>query len=495
MIVQQYENLKTTDSPRKELIAIKQELKDEVVVLEWQKMLQGNYDIFLKFLEHEDAKVRKNAALILGKLQAQEAALPLYEAYQKETQRFVKSDYLTALAQLDYKEFIPELEKRLADLEAYQPAENEEKHVREEMTALRKMVSVKKSRKHLVFQGYQEEYEVILTTGKVHQEVTSRQIRNGKILCMKSGVRVKTNDIRELLEIPTYREMLFLLSIRTLQPKPEQGAEALAQSNLLELLRRAHKTEEKCRFRLGIHSRMSLEKRGEFAKKLAFALEKATSYQLENSTSDYEIEIRLMEKSDGTFLPLIKFFTFPDKRFQYRKNTIAASIRPEQAAVIAALAKPYMEQDAQIIDPFCGVGTMLLERNRVCPARVMYGVDIFGKAILGARENTEIAGQTAYYINRNFFEFTHEYLFDEIITNMPERGQKSKEEQDAFYGKFFEKATEILREKGRIIMYSNEKNFVKKQLRIQKNFTMLQEYNMDEKDRYYLFIIEKRNNE
>ena len=42
MIVQQYENLKTTDSPRKELIAIKQELKDEVVVLEWQKMLQGN---------------------------------------------------------------------------------------------------------------------------------------------------------------------------------------------------------------------------------------------------------------------------------------------------------------------------------------------------------------------------------------------------------------------------------------------------------------------
>ena len=185
----------------------------------------------------------------------------------------------------------------------------------------------------------------------------------------------------------------------------------------------------------------------------------------------------------------------PDKRFQYRKNTIAASIRPELAAVIAALAKPYMEQDAQIIDPFCGVGTMLLERNRVCPARVMYGVDIFGKAILGARENTEIAGQTAYYISRNFFEFTHEYLFDEIITNMPERGQKSKEEQDTFYGKFFEKATEILREKGRIIMYSNEKNFVKKQLRIQKNFTMLQEYNMDEKDRYYLFIIEKRNNE
>ncbi len=495
MIVQQYENLKTTDSPRKELISIKQELKDKEVVSEWQKILQGDYDIFQKFLTHEDAKVRKNTALILGKLQAQETVAALYEAYQKETQRFVKSDYLTALAQLNYQEFVPQLEKRLAELEVYQPAENEEKHIREEMTALRKMVSDKKNCKHLVFQGYQEEYEVILTTGKVHQEVTSRQIRKGKTLSMKSGVRVKTNDIRELLEIPTYREMLFLLNIRTLQPQPEEAAKELAASNLLGLLKRAHKTEEKCRFRLGIHSRMSLDKRGEFAKKLAFALEKGTSYQLENSTSDYEIEIRLMEKSDGTFLPLIKFFTLSDKRFQYRKNTVAASIRPEQAALAVALAKPYMEQEAQIIDPFCGVGTMLIERNRICPARVMYGVDIFGKAILGARENTELAGQQVYYINRDFFEFTHEYLFDEIITNMPERGQKSKEEQDAFYGKFFEKATEILRDKGRIIMYSNEKNFVKKQLRIRKNFTMLQEYNMDEKDRYYLFIIEKRNNE
>lgn len=135
---------------------------------------------------------------------------------------------------------------------------------------------------------------------------------------------------------------------------------------------------------------------------------------------------------------------------------------------------------------------MLLERNRVCPARVMYGIDIFGKAINGARENTKLAGQNVYYINRDFFEFTHEYLFDEIITNMPDRGKKSREEQDSFYGRFFEKAAEVLGEKGRIIMYSNEKNFVKKQLRIRKDFVMLQEYGMDEKEIYYLFMIEKR---
>ena len=132
---------------------------------------------------------------------------------------------------------------------------------------------------------------------------------------------------------------------------------------------------------------------------------------------------------------------------------------------------------------------MLIERERICPAKVMYGVDIFGEAIAKAKENTKLAGREIYYINRDFYEFTHKYAFDEIITDMPERGKKSKDEQDALYAAFFDKADEVLTDKGRIIMYSNEKNFVKKQLRLHKEFTLLREYSMDEKDNFYLFII------
>ena len=67
-----------------------------------------------------------------------------------------------------------------------------------------------------------------------------------------------------------------------------------------------------------------------------------------------------------------------------------------------------------------------------------------------------------------------------------------KQEQDAFYGRFFEKAGSLLKDKGKVFLYSDEKNFVKKQLRIRREFTLLQEYAMDEKGNYYLFIIEKR---
>ena len=92
---------------------------------------------------------------------------------------------------------------------------------------------------------------------------------------------------------------------------------------------------------------------------------------------------------------------------------------------------------AQIMDPFCGVGTMLIERNKLVPAREMYGIDLFGEAIAKARENTQNAGGRIWYINRDFFDFTHDYKFDEIITDMPPRGKKTKEEQDAFYARFF----------------------------------------------------------
>ena len=156
------------------------------------------------------------------------------------------------------------------------------------------------------------------------------------------------------------------------------------------------------------------------------------------------------------------------------------------------LAKQYMKENAQVLDPFCGVGTMLIERDRVCRAEYLYGVDIFGEAIIKARENAELAGREIYYINRDFSEFTHEYLFDEIITNMPDRGKRDKEAHDRIYQMLFDQAQELLKGQGRMFVYSNEKNYVKKQLRLHKQFTLLQEYGMDDKECYFLFIIEKK---
>ena len=52
-----------------------------------------------------------------------------------------------------------------------------------------------------------------------------------------------------------------------------------------------------------------------------------------------------------------------------------------------------LKENAQILDPFCGVGTMLIERDIRVPAREKYGIDIFG-GNPGVGENASYAGKS-----------------------------------------------------------------------------------------------------
>ena len=168
---------------------------------------------------------------------------------------------------------------------------------------------------------------------------------------------------------------------------------------------------------------------------------------------------------------------------------MSTSIHPSTAALLVELAKPYLKEDAQIMDPFCGVGTMLIERKIAVPAREIYATDIFGDAIIMGRENAKIAKTGINFIHRDFFDFKHDYKFDEIITDMPVRGKKTRAEMEEFYVKFFDKAAQILEHDGIIVMYSNEIGFVKKQLRLRSEYRLLQETCILDKKDFYLFVI------
>jgi 16S rRNA G1207 methylase RsmC len=132
---------------------------------------------------------------------------------------------------------------------------------------------------------------------------------------------------------------------------------------------------------------------------------------------------------------------------------------------------------------------MLIERDMLVPTGEKYATDTFGEAILKGRENAEAAEIDIHFINRNIFDFKHQYLFDEITTNMPVRVSNFKDEQDQLYARFFEKSSQLLKRDGIIIMYSNESGFVKKQLRLRNDFSLKDEYCIRQKSGYYLFII------
>ena len=120
------EDLKNQKEVRKNLIQMKELLKDEETRKELSELSADN-SIFLGFLKEEDPKVRKNAALILGMTGDQEILPALMEAYENEETLFVKSDYVKAMQKLDCTDYLTPLKLRLEELQKMQAEESEKK--------------------------------------------------------------------------------------------------------------------------------------------------------------------------------------------------------------------------------------------------------------------------------------------------------------------------------------------------------------------------------
>ena len=496
MIHEYYKELQNNQNIRENLSLLRSECKDPQA-RETLLSLVGDGALLTGLLESDEPKVRINAALLLGSLGLLQTAGSLFHAYEREQTLFVRSAYLTALSGMEVSPYLEALKEHRDALLAREIPENEKKHVNEELRELERIITAAEGITRHTFVGFTEPQDFLLATNREQRGVTLEEVKAVSASVRRSeklhplGVLVHAKDVRPFASIRTYRELLF--PVRTAQPVPEDAvgaAEAVWDSNLRELLTQAHRETTPFYFRLEIKSHMPLDKKSTFARRFSAELERLSGRMLVNAPSDYEIELRLLEKRDGGYACFLKLLSIAPRRFAYRKNAVAASIHPATAAMLVALAEPYLKENAQILDPFCGVGTMLIERDIRVPAREKYGIDIFGEAIRGARENASYAGEKINFINRDYFDFTHAYLFDEIITNMPVRGRKSKEETDAFYGRFFEKSAGLLKADGILVLYSNEQGFIRKQLRIRNDYRLLAEQCIREKDQFYLFVIQ-----
>ena len=495
MIKELYDTLVQGGNQRETLSKLRGLIKEEASLAELKK-LAGSGDAIIELLSHEEAKTRKNAALLLGDLQLQSALSALKDAYEKETTLFVKGSYLTALSKLDVTELLDFFKERKEALLAKEVLEEEKKHIGEELHELNAMITAIEGMPKHTFTGFEKPHMLLLSTNREQRDVTLQEVAELSAAIQRRaelhplGVQVFSKEVAPFTKLRSYRELLFpILADETVSEQPREAADQIWNSGILAFLQECHKEAAPFYFRLDVKAAAP---QTEYAKKLAMSLEQCSGYQLINGTKEYEVEIRLLASREGGYAAFLKLKTIPMKRFSYRKNAIAMSIHPATAAMMMRLAKPYLKENAQILDPCCGVGTMLIERDICVPAREMYGIDIFGEAITGARENAGLAGEKINFIHRDFLDFRHEYLFDEIITNMPVKGKKTKEEMDAFYGAFFEKAASLLHDDGKIIMYTNEAGFVKKQLRLQNKYRLVQEFCIRKKEQFFLYIIEKR---
>lgn len=511
MFRETYEKIQQGIEVRQNLSLLRKELKEENARPAFAYFLSGNFSVLEKLLMHEDAKTRKITALLIGDFGDSRLLKPLFEAYQRESTLFVRSAYLTAMKEFDcreylsvFKEQITALEKQLAAMEqmdsenaAQKAVLSNRKHLLEELHALSDLVVLMEGIEKHTFTGAALLNDLVLLTNRNHIAVTADQLRRlseEDFREFSAGIMLTTAKLSEIAKIRTIEEILFAAKgMKNCPMEPEKAAKKLITAGFVDYLRERHLEAAPFYFRIECKSKMPLDKKSAFTRKMAEYLELYSERRLINSTSRYEIELRLIENKEGNFNVLIKLGTLPDMRFTYRKEILAASIRPVNAALTVALAKDYMKVDGKVLDPFCGTGTMLIERHKQIPANTSYGIDLFGEAIEKAKINTEAAHQIIHYINRDFFDFHHEYLFDEIITNMPMvTAKKNEKEIDTLYRHFFAKAGEHLTEDGTIILYTHNLDFVKEPAR-KAGYRIREQWEISRREGTYVVVLKMDN--
>ena len=490
-------NIKVGSEARSNLSHLRKLLKEEENRSILYNLLQNDSDFLLLLLNHSDPKTRKNAALLIGDLNLLAYSDVIYQSYLKEETLFVKASFLDALQNLDYREYIFDFKKRLQQLTKSNFPENEQKHRQEEIKLLTKMIIEEDGIDLHTFTGFHTPHDCIFLTNKFHKEVIEEQFLS--VSCdtdvftpFPSGVRIYTKNLEPFLTIRTYSHLFFVIpDCKVCEAEPISAAKKIALSSLLSMIQSDHTGKAPYYYRVELKSSLTLDQKSNYLKKFCNELERASNRQFINSKTNYEFEIRFIENKDGNFNVLVRYLTMIDHRFDYRQNVVAQSIKPSDAALLVQLAKPYLKEDAQVLDPFCGVGTMLIERQKMQKANTSYALDIQEDTIKKAKDNTLAAKQIIHFINRDFFSFQHEYSFDEIFTNMPfSLRDTTPIEIVQLYQKFFANVHKHLTATGIIIMYSHDPSTAKEHAK-KNNYQLLQETYLSSPKKAALLIFQK----
>ena len=556
-LILKFDSLITSDNPRTLLSQIRQLLKDCPGTLKDEDVFYSYATvepIILACLTHEDAKTRKNAALVLqtiaeeygmdifgddqvedpatsdeaptaSDLPSAEVASYLYAAYKAEETMFVRSAYLEALKCFDCEPYRAELMERLTFLKEESWAEGDLKHVREERHAIESLFEAPASEMKSEFKGLDREMGILLVIDEAVREAAQTELGAGARV-VPGGVRLTTSSWKKVQSCRLYKEALFPVPLRKgsqitisnmgslvadskLIPMVDEllkavgdstqtgsaGENAVSVGNAAENAGSVGSAGENAGarehpFRMEIRSSSDEDRSGTALKRAAAELEEASKGRLRNSKTAYEFTLVLMAKRDGSLSPYIKLPDSTDHRFDYRKNSEATSMSAVMAAEAVQMIRPYLKDGAQVIDPFAGVGTLLIERAKAVPHGDLYATDIYGHAVIGGRENAELAGVNISYINRDFFDFKHDYPFDEVITEFPDLFNKEAEEKEEFFRNFFRSAMEVTADKAMLFLISAEDKAMHKHIRLNPELRIVSEIEFRGHEKIY--VIDKK---
>ena len=443
-------------------------------------------DRILSCLSHEDPKVRKNAALLLGMLPWDEdkpqILMALYDAYENEETLYVRPSYIKGMRTLGEPlsaEMRLHLKERVKKLSVTKMDEEEKKHLTEER---RMLLSLLQNAGFLhSFNGISERVPLLLTSEEEYipylmKELEQRGVPHSDIRRTPFGIRVMSEELSSILSARLYDKIYFIVPIKRGDKLTEDSLrETLIHSMLSDLLSRYLSGEDPIPFRVNVRLKDgSPEKTGALQKKIAGILEEIYNGRLYNAPGNYEIELLFGQREDQSFGLFLWFAAYKDMRFSYRKESAATSMSGHKAAAMIEMLYPYLKEGGLCLDPLCGTGMLLIERGMVKPPAKTFGTEVYASSVAAAKENAAEADAAIHFIQKDYFDFTYDGTFDEIITEFPDLFHKEKEEKILFLRRFFETSTRLTAKGAIWGILTGEENLFKQQIRLTKGLTLVE---------------------
>ena len=162
-------------------------------------------------------------------------------------------------------------------------------------------------------------------------------------------------------------------------------------------------------------------------------------------------------------------------RREWRKEFVPAGLNPALAYVMCMIAE--LESKDEILDPFCGGGTIPITAKLYFDVKKVIAADISGKAVEITRKNFETAeiNKKDYFILQKGIKHLKLKVgsVDKIITNLPFGIRAGVHSQNELTYKFFaEQAKRYLKSDGMLVILTQEKLLLRETF---KDFRLIEE--------------------
>ena len=149
--------------------------------------------------------------------------------------------------------------------------------------------------------------------------------------------------------------------------------------------------------------------------------------------------------------------------------------------------------EGTMLDPFCGTGTLLYERDAIMPCEELVGVDIKKDAVYMAKTNFLNEDIPIAFLVSDILEAELNQEFDEVISNMPfGRRVSDTKENEKLYAGFIQQLKTLLKIGGYAFLYTNQKFFLKNLIKGDMKFELVDEILFEAGGLYPTLFIIKR---